>query len=110
MTIEEKPVVVLADGTRLEESQCGYANHHLWCYVKGLSFQEVFAVFSDPEKTIDIRFRYGTQEEVYIGFTEVDIIKRSEFTIDVRLIGGTKLTEEDTAQESDENVRDGSET
>lgn len=90
MIIEEKPVVVLADGTRLEESQCGYADHHLWCYVKGLSFPEVFAVFSNPEKTSEIRFRYGTQEEIYTGFTQLDIIKRSEFTIDVRLTGGRK--------------------
>ncbi len=102
--------LILNDGTELEESQCGYAEHRLWCYIKGLTLAEAFAVFSDPEKTQTIRFQYGSVTDTYIGFTEIDLIRKSELTVDVRLTGGTMQIEEDSTQESDEDVRDGSET
>ena len=84
--IVEVPSLVLADGTVLEGSRCGYAEHHLWCYVTGLTMMEAFAVFSNPEKTRTIKFLYGTVEEVYEGFTEMNVIKVSEFTVDIRLV------------------------
>ena len=83
----ENPTLILKDGTRLEKSECGYADHTLWCYIRELTLAEVFAAFSDPEKTEEIRFLYGDTEEIYIGFTELNLIRKSEFSVDVRLTG-----------------------
>jgi hypothetical protein len=83
----EIPTLVLNDGMRLENSECGYANHMLWCYVKDYTLAEVFSAFSNPEKTEEIQFLYGDTEEIYIGFTELNLIRKSEFTVDVRLTG-----------------------
>ena len=82
----EKPRVTLNDGTIFEDSQCGYAEHTLWLWLKGITFAQAFAAFSDPEKTKTILFQYGNQEETYTGFTEINLIQKSESTIDVRMI------------------------
>lgn len=86
MNDTDTPHLLLADGTILENSTCGYAEHNLWCYVKGLTFAEAFTVFSNPEKTKIIKFIYGDNEDTYDGFTEINLIKSSEFTVDVRLV------------------------
>jgi hypothetical protein len=90
MDYYETPTLILKDGTVLEGSECGYADHNLWCYIKNLSLTETFAVFSDPSKTETIIFRYGNTEEKYVGFTNLDIVHKKEFTVDVRLTGGQK--------------------
>lgn len=92
MAYTETPVLILKDGTELEGSECGYAEHHLWCYIKGMSFGDAFAVFSDPTKTEEMVFKYGSREEKYVGFTDLDVIQKREFTIDVRLNGGQKIS------------------
>ena len=81
------PRLTMHDGTVLERSECGYAEHKLWCWIKDKSMVEAFAVFSDPTKTSAILFEYGTQKILYKGFTEIEIIRKSEFTIDICLTG-----------------------
>ncbi len=115
-------VVTLNNGTIFEDSDCGYADRKLWCFIKGISFGEAYAAFSDPESTKEIRFLYGNVEEIYKGFTDLDIIRKSEFTIDIRLIGENTsreiieiptLTEEenndvpDTTEERSESAAEG---
>lgn len=78
--------IILADGTELPDSECGYADHTLWCYIKNKSMGEVFGMFSDPEKTSYIHSIFGSQEREYVGFTELNLIQQSEFTVDVRLL------------------------
>lgn len=85
--MEYERKLVLNDGTVFEDGECGYAEHTLWCYVKNCTMAEAFAVFSDPNKTQEIKFIYGTKEVTYVGFTEMNLIKVSEFTIDIRLVG-----------------------
>ena len=90
------PSIVLADGTILEGSECGYANHTLWCMLKSMSFAEAFTVFSDTAKTNRIQYILLNKKYTYIGFTELTMIQQSEFTVDVRLVGeNTEIIEED---------------
>ena len=81
------PHIVLADGMVLEDSECGYAEHTLWCMLKNMTFAEAFAVFSDTAKTSRIEYTLLNKKYTYIGFTELTLIQQSEFTVDVRLIG-----------------------
>ena len=83
--------LVLKDGTILNDCECGYCNGSLWCYLKGLSFNEAFQQFSDPSKLSEITFEYGTEtyyrQTIYSGFTNIIAIEKRDFTIDVRLEG-----------------------
>lgn len=79
--------LIMGDGTVFEEGECGYAEHQLWCWIKNITFAEAFAVFSNPFKTNTIRFIHSNIEEIYTGFTTINIIKQSEFTVDIRLVG-----------------------
>lgn len=81
--------IILADGTVLDESECGYADKRLWCYLKKLTLNQAFQIFSDPEKTNKIIFEYGyvdspVQEE-YLDFVDLISINKRELTIDVCL-------------------------
>jgi len=67
--------LILADGTKLEDSYAGYAEGYLWCYLRGLSMAEAGALFLDPEKTAVIKFEYGEMEDVYEGMTECRILR-----------------------------------
>ena len=69
--------LIMNDGTVYSDSECGYADHQLWCYVKNSNLTDVFAVFSDSSKTEKIIFRYGSTEEIYTGFTALNLIKVS---------------------------------
>lgn len=91
--------LILKDGTEYADSDCGYAGGFLWCWTSSTSFPQVFADFSDPSKTEEIRWIHGNKETVYYGFTEIDTIRRGEnepgvFTIDVRMNGEDVRSEE----------------
>lgn len=91
--------LVMADGRILDQSECGYADQKLWCYLKDLTFAEAFQIFSDPEKTSVIKFEYGLENRftriTYAGFSDIVSINKREFTIDVCLTG----TDTDIQQE-----------
>ena len=62
--------LILADGTVLENSEAGYAERVLWCYLKDVNMQTAAALFLDPTKTATIRFEYGEMATEYEGYTE----------------------------------------
>ena len=91
--------IVLKDGTTYEDGECGYANGHLWCWLRNTTFVKAFADFSDHSKTEEIHELRDEKENIYRGFTDMDVIKKNEyepgrFTIDVRLSGGNISMEE----------------
>ena len=85
---ERRPHLILADGTLLADSDCGYAEHELHCWVRHFEMAEVFAMFTDPEKTKLIRFCYLGHETLYRDFINMFLIRKMEDCIDVRLSGG----------------------
>ena len=94
--------LVMADGTVLESSSCGYADKNLWCWVSGKTMSECFAIFSDPEKTSEITVLYTTSGIRYRGFTDMTVIRKGtdglgNDTMDVQLTwpeGGEHSIEE----------------
>ena len=92
--------LILKDGTTYNDSDCGYADRRIWCWIKNATFAQVFADFSDPEKTAEIRRVSGYSTTVYSGFTDMDVIRKTEYepgkyTIDVRLGGEDIHVEEE---------------
>ena len=84
--------LILADGTVLDKSECGYADGRLWCFLKNISIDEAFQIFSDPEKTRTIIFEYGMGPEIakteYNGYISIVTIVKRELTVDVCLMRG----------------------
>lgn len=87
MAVFIDPRLIMNDGTILPEGSAGYSDHRAWFWVKGLTMAEAFAMFNDPSKTRVIKHQYGTREVVYTGFTTMNLIKQSEFTVDIRMEG-----------------------
>ena len=83
--------LVLKDGTILEQSDCGYADRELWCFLRNVTFFEAFQLFSDPAKFEKIRYEIGLIENytriTYSGLTQVITVNQTEETVNVRLIG-----------------------
>ena len=92
--------LILDDGTVLDNCECGYYNRTLWCYLKGFSFNEAFALFSDSNSFKTITFEFGIdsyrKQIIYKGLTSLIAIEKHEFTIDVRLEGTDIVIEEKT--------------
>lgn len=91
---EEKDIrhkLILADGTVLNNCECGYSNKTLWCFLKDIPFSEAFQYFSGPEKfnTVIFVMAYGdiTTKITYSGMEEITAVQQSEYTVDVRLEG-----------------------
>ena len=92
--------LVLADGTVLDQSECGYAERKLWCYLKNLTFADAFQIFSNPDKIGVIKFEYGLTDQytriTYTGFTDIQTITSRELSIDVCVTGdNTSITTEE---------------
>ena len=82
----------LKNGTVFEDGECGFADGKLWCWVRGVSFAEAFAAFSDSDNISEIRYKHVTKETIYYGFNDIDVIRKTEYepgkySIDLRLIG-----------------------
>lgn len=92
-----KKRLILADGTVLENCDCGYSNRSLWCFLTGVSFGEAFQYFSSPEKLktviLQLEFMDFIDQTTYSGLQELVAIVQSEKTVDVH-IEGYKITEE----------------
>lgn len=86
-----KKRLILADGTVLENCDCGYTNRSLWCFLKGISFGEAFQYFSSPDKfqsvTLELEYMDFTDQIKYSGFEAITSIVQSENTVDVRVEG-----------------------
>lgn len=62
--------VILADGRVHEGCECGFADEVLVVYLKdGTTLMDAAVEFSDPDKTVRIRFEYGDMYDIYDGFT-----------------------------------------
>ena len=85
MTDEQKRGrrIILKDGTTFEDSGCGYADGFLWCYITGLTLQDVVQTMMNPEKTVKIVYEYGEMSDTYEGFTNMFLIRQSETGCDV---------------------------
>lgn len=83
--------LVLADGTVLEDCECGYFNKTLWCSLKNIPFHEAFQYFSDVSKfnTVIFEMTVGdlTDRIIYRGLERITAVQQNEFTVDVRLEG-----------------------
>lgn len=82
--------LLLADGTALENSSCGFSDKKLWCWISGRTMADCFPLFSDPTKTNTISCLYFTMCMRYRGFTEIEIIRKGmdsmgNETVDIRL-------------------------
>jgi hypothetical protein len=86
-----KKRLILADGTVLEDCDCGYSNKSLWCFLKGIPFGEAFQYFSSPTKFQTVIFELEYMDFIdrfeYSGFEEITSVVQSENTVDVRLEG-----------------------
>ena len=90
--------LVLADGTVLENSNCGVADDSLWVWVAGKTLNECFKIFSNPDKTSRIE-AYFVNHTIYTGFTELTsiMVNNTTKTVDIRLTwpkDGTHSVEE----------------
>lgn len=84
--IFEELKVILADGTILDRSSCGYPDDEtLWVFVKGKTKEEAIELLSDPEKNQTITFIFGPKEYIYEGYTEFDTAIERVNSISVRL-------------------------
>lgn len=63
--------IVLADETELLESECGYSDGILWCFLKDVDIMSAFRIFANKEKTRTIKFVFGESEITYENFTEL---------------------------------------
>lgn len=103
-------MIRLADGTEIQKGECGYAGGSMWCWIQDMTFQDAVLLFSDREKTAQIRDVHENYTMVYTGFTVLDAIRRTEFlpgqyTTDIRLTGDGK---EDINVHQEVNDLDGS--
>lgn len=60
--------LVLNDGTEIENGRAGCAEGFLWCYFTG-TMEQAASLFLDTEKTSKIVFEYGSEQDVFNGFT-----------------------------------------
>ena len=86
-----KKRLILADGTVLENCECGYSSKTLWCFLAGISFGETFQYFSSPEKyhkiIFELEYEGFIDKITYTGLDQITAVQQSEFTVDVRLEG-----------------------
>ena len=83
--------LILADGTILDDCECGYSSKNLWCFLKGIPFGEVFGYFSEPRKyeTVIFEMTFGdiTDRITYSGLEHITAVQQGDETVDVRLEG-----------------------
>ena len=64
-------MLILKDGTVIENGQAGYAEGFLWLYIFGYTMAQAASTFLDTSKTETIVFRYGEEmETTYQGYTD----------------------------------------
>lgn len=64
-------MLILKDGTIIEDGQAGYDEGFLWLSTFSYSMAQAASIFLDPAKTETIIFRYGEDmEATYQGYTD----------------------------------------
>lgn len=83
--------LILADGTILENCECGYSNRSVWCYLKGVTFSEAFQYFSKPERfntiTLELEFGNVIHRITYSNIEHITGIQQDHNGINVSLEG-----------------------
>ena len=68
--------LLMHDGTKFENSQCGYFENTLWLYLKDITFVDAIQRLSDPNiySTVifDITDEYRTVRTTYSGLTRIE--------------------------------------
>ena len=62
--------LMLNDRTIIEGGTAGYDDGTLGLYFSGFTFMEAATMLGDPEKTSRIIHQYGSEEDIYTGFTD----------------------------------------
>ena len=73
---EEYTGLILADGTQMKDSNCGYSDRNLWCWSRGIGMADGFRIFGDASKTREITMQYYSKKIIYKGFTEMMVLRR----------------------------------
>lgn len=81
-------MLILADGTKIDGGEAGYAGEALWCYLPGWTIDRAARIFTNPAKTSEIRFQYGEMEDIYRGFTICMNIMTEDGQISVCMVKG----------------------
>lgn len=77
--------IILNDGTVYEDSDVGFADGVIWCFIKNKTIVDVFHDFSDPAKIEKIVYEYGEDQKVYEGFTHLSGIMEEYDRISILL-------------------------
>ena len=81
--MDEGQRLILKDGTTIEDGRAGYSQGYLWCHFSGYTLQQAAAIFFDMDKTDQILYQYGEDEDEYNGFTSCILLKIDEDTHEV---------------------------
>ena len=81
-------LLVLNDGTIIENGRAGYASGCLWLRLPGYTMQTAAALAFNAEATKRIVFHYGQMEDVYVGYTSCTCINEEDGLISVCLVKG----------------------
>lgn len=75
--------LILADGTRIENGEAGKVSGMIWCYLPGWTVIQAAQVFTNQNKTSEIRFQYGEMEDIFSGYTNCTNIMTGDGRISV---------------------------
>jgi len=91
--------LIMADGTILDNCECGYYDGSLWCYLKDFAIIETFPYFSDSDKfsaiIFDIIYAIGfTDRTIYSGFDKITSILQKKGQVDICITGDSITIEQ----------------
>lgn len=71
-------IIILNDGTELNNSRVTKSGYNLFFYLHDITMEEAFNLMNDPEKTSKIiAISYGTETE-YTGFTDLRNVTKED--------------------------------
>lgn len=99
--------LTFANDVILGDSECGFYEDTLWCYISGRPLLEVVQLFSKPENFNKVIFEFGTsslfRRITYTGFVKLKSIEIAANTINVCIVGlDVKVEKEDVYSEGGE--------
>lgn len=92
MSVKEiKCTLILADGTILENCDCGLYDKGLWCFLYDISFDQAYQYFSRNNAfrkvTLELQYIDFIDKITYTGFEEIVSISRHRNAIIIHLEG-----------------------
>ena len=77
--------IAMNDGTIYEDSEIGYSNDTIWCFISNHTIVEVFSDFSDRSKIARLTFQYGEMEDTYENYTELGAFIQNGSQVQIQL-------------------------